>query len=97
MSLGGTGAWHWRHTISTEPVWSTAHVWTASTEVCDTCVPSSQTVAAEAVRLQLLTSGASRWQLTVAGFGSTRPIADNGSADGRRKNRRIEFHYQDAY
>jgi flagellar motor protein MotB len=28
--------------------------------------------------------------MTTAGFGSTQPVADNNTAEGRQKNRRIE-------
>ena len=32
--------------------------------------------------------------LTVEGLGSTQPVADNTTVDGRKKNRRIEFEVQ---
>jgi outer membrane protein OmpA-like peptidoglycan-associated protein len=31
-------------------------------------------------------------QITVAGLGETKPVADNSTAEGRSKNRRVELH-----
>lgn len=39
----------------------------------------------------LLSQGISPERITYAGFGETRPIADNRYKDGREKNRRVEF------
>ena len=44
-----------------------------------------------AVREYLLRKGIDAARLTSAGFGKSRPIADNESAEGRAKNRRTEF------
>ncbi|MYM41858.1 OmpA family protein [Duganella qianjiadongensis] len=46
---------------------------------------------AEAVRAYLGEKGIPQAQIQVAGQGPDRPVADNGSADGRARNRRIEF------
>lgn len=46
---------------------------------------------AAAVADQLAALGVPRDRLVVVGAGATRPVADNGSAYGRERNRRIEF------
>ncbi|MEL6979238.1 MAG: OmpA family protein [Pseudomonadota bacterium] len=46
---------------------------------------------AAAVRLSLAVRGVARDRLTAEGYGESRPIADNSAAEGRAKNRRIEF------
>lgn len=46
---------------------------------------------ADAVRAYLAAAGVDQGRLAAAGFGSSRPIADNGSPSGRAQNRRIEF------
>jgi OmpA-OmpF porin, OOP family len=46
---------------------------------------------AEAVRTYLAGRGVSADMVTVSGQGPDRPVADNASADGRARNRRIEF------
>jgi OOP family OmpA-OmpF porin len=46
---------------------------------------------AEAVRAYLAQQGISPDMITVSGQGPDRPVADNASAEGRARNRRIEF------
>jgi OmpA-OmpF porin, OOP family len=46
---------------------------------------------AEAVRDYLVARGIDTTRLKPVGYGSTRPIADNNTAQGQKKNRRIEF------
>lgn len=46
---------------------------------------------AEAVRTYLSGKGISAEKVMVSGQGPDRPVADNSSADGRARNRRIEF------
>lgn len=46
---------------------------------------------AEAVLAYLVDSGQDPGRFVVIGYGETRPIADNETADGRARNRRIEF------
>ena len=45
---------------------------------------------AEAVRDQLISLGADPQKFQVNGAGESNPIADNGTAEGRAKNRRVE-------
>ncbi|MBZ0269046.1 OmpA family protein [bacterium] len=44
---------------------------------------------AETVRKYLVDKGVKAGQLTVRGYGEAEPIADNGRADGRARNRRV--------
>jgi outer membrane protein OmpA-like peptidoglycan-associated protein len=46
---------------------------------------------AEAVRAALLAKGIAESRLSAQGFGPDRPLADNGSEDGRARNRRVEL------
>jgi len=46
---------------------------------------------AAAVKKYLVDKGVSENRMTTAGFGITEPIADNNTAAGRRRNRRVEF------
>ncbi|MBI3431715.1 MAG: OmpA family protein [Hydrogenophilales bacterium] len=46
---------------------------------------------AEAVRAYLIGKGIAADRLTAKGFGETRPVADNKTAEGRFKNRRVEL------
>ena len=46
---------------------------------------------AGAVKAYLLQHGVSDQRLGSAGLGESKPIADNGTADGKEKNRRVEF------
>ncbi|WP_437878227.1 OmpA family protein [Sorangium sp. So ce513] len=49
------------------------------------------TARAEAVRRWLIDNGIAAERLVAKGYGSSRPVADNKSAAGREKNRRIEI------
>jgi outer membrane protein OmpA-like peptidoglycan-associated protein len=46
---------------------------------------------AEAVRTYLITRGMPRDRIEAEGFGFSRPIADNSTAEGRANNRRVEI------
>ena len=46
---------------------------------------------AEAVRAWLTSHGVAATRLTAKGYGRTQPVADNGSDEGRAKNRRVEL------
>ena len=46
---------------------------------------------AQAVVTWLTGKGVSAARLTAKGFGATKPVADNGTEDGRGKNRRVEL------
>jgi outer membrane protein OmpA-like peptidoglycan-associated protein len=50
---------------------------------------------ANSVRQYLIDHGIHPDRLTAKGYGPYRPIADNKTADGRQKNRRVEFHIRD--
>jgi len=47
---------------------------------------------AKAVRDYLISKGVKAENLTFAGYGETRPMADNKTAEGRALNRRVELH-----
>jgi outer membrane protein OmpA-like peptidoglycan-associated protein len=49
---------------------------------------------AVAVRDALIERGANAGNLTAVGYGESRPIADNGTREGRARNRRTEFKVQ---
>jgi OOP family OmpA-OmpF porin len=42
----------------------------------------------------LVDKGVSADRLTPAGYGESRPVADNGTRDGRAQNRRVELNTQ---
>lgn len=46
---------------------------------------------AKSVMMYLVEHGVSKERLSAKGFGSTQPIADNGTEEGREKNRRVDF------
>ncbi len=46
---------------------------------------------AEAVRKYLIEKGVEPERLVAKGYGADRPVADNETADGRSRNRRVEF------
>ena len=47
---------------------------------------------ADSVKRVLLSRGVQEKQMLVLGLGETKPVADNASAEGRAKNRRVELH-----
>ncbi len=47
---------------------------------------------AESVRLALIRLGCRPERLSAEGFGSSRPVADNSTPEGRQQNRRVELH-----
>jgi outer membrane protein OmpA-like peptidoglycan-associated protein len=47
---------------------------------------------ADAVKTILVSRGVKETQITALGMGEDHPVADNKSADGRQKNRRVELH-----
>lgn len=47
---------------------------------------------AHAVKTVLVSRGVQEAQISVVGFGEAKPAADNATADGRAKNRRVELH-----
>jgi outer membrane protein OmpA-like peptidoglycan-associated protein len=47
---------------------------------------------AQAVMNYLVEQGVSEGQLTAKGYGVADPIVDNGTAEGRARNRRVELH-----
>lgn len=48
---------------------------------------------AEAVKVYLVEKGVSADRITTNGFGSSKPIADNNTTEGRAKNRRVEIFF----
>jgi outer membrane protein OmpA-like peptidoglycan-associated protein len=46
---------------------------------------------AESVRTYLVAQGLTDGSVASQGFGMTMPVADNATADGRQKNRRVEI------
>jgi outer membrane protein OmpA-like peptidoglycan-associated protein len=47
---------------------------------------------AHSVMKYMVDKGIAEARLSAAGYGPKRPIADNNTADGRQRNRRVEFH-----
>jgi OOP family OmpA-OmpF porin len=47
---------------------------------------------ASAVKDVLVEAGIAEYRMTTHGYGSERPLADNGTEEGKKKNRRIEIH-----
>lgn len=77
--------------LQKQPDWGlmvAGHTDNAGTDAVN--VPLSQR-RAEAVVAWLSAQGVERWRLVAAGFGSKKPLADNGTEDGRAKNRRVDL------
>ena len=56
--------------------------------------PHNQTLSEEralSVKIYLISEGIAPERLITTGYGETRPIADNGTEEGRAENRRVEF------
>jgi outer membrane protein OmpA-like peptidoglycan-associated protein len=49
---------------------------------------------AEAVRDYLVKKGLAKDRLEPKGYGHTKPVADNKTAEGREKNRRVVFRFE---
>ena len=47
---------------------------------------------AASVKTVLVSRGVREQQISAVGFGETKPVADNHTAEGRAKNRRVELH-----
>jgi len=47
---------------------------------------------AASVKTVLVSRGVQEGQISVVGLGEEKPVADNGSPEGRAKNRRVELH-----
>lgn len=45
----------------------------------------------ESVKTYLMARGISADRITATGYGSTKPVADNTTPQGKAKNRRVEF------
>jgi OOP family OmpA-OmpF porin len=50
---------------------------------------------AESVKNYLISKGVDGTRLTAKGYGETKPVADNGTRDGRKQNRRVELKWLD--
>ena len=48
----------------------------------------------EAVKNYLVLNGVDPGRITTAYYGETRPIADNATLEGRKKNRRVEMKFE---
>ncbi|MNY56431.1 putative lipoprotein YiaD precursor [compost metagenome] len=46
---------------------------------------------AEAIKAYLVSQGANASRIEATGYGPNQPIASNKTAEGRQKNRRVEF------
>jgi len=49
---------------------------------------------ANSVKVYLINSGVRSGSLTATGYGTSNPVADNNTEDGRKLNRRVEIHLQ---